>query len=504
MGEFADKMGIKNPGDLILSSDWNNVVSEIDTINGNVATVDSKAEANNTAIHALETRISKAEADLQSLLSAIDTLRGRFRRITLNTDRHRFAFGETGVITATVTAVDGSPVDFSDSGRPWIDFVTVWGRLSAADGYATTGGEGGRTVSVQVDEHGVAKVNIHAESATGATQEEESAAYGVLQTVNDEGITFAEKIISANTPQDTGLEQYYKTVNQMYDNSPEKHFTRYVDKYCQRSMYQVQPEYSIADWYINDYRTTVMAFVKGDNNPVTAEPSLGTAAIQVTFRDWLYPWLVLGFMATYVELVDVYVEAMQAVEAETYAEAVASMQKQVEDIIKDKGKAGRQRDYMAMEEALTKIIAGDNPAYVEKVARNARDGIRVQKEMDMTSGGGMDTFLALTSMDARNMEQVEKVQHDAADLLEQEMEKARTEIFNGVRAEQQEFKEEIFSETNPVALPALHRKIQALDNQVSGLVVLDPASVTSGLDKVAGVEHRLMVLESKVEGRQPG
>jgi len=125
MGEFADKMGIKNPGDLILSSDWNNVVSEIDTINGNVATVDSKAEANNTAIHALETRIS----------TAIDTLRGRFRRITLNTDRHRFAFGETGVITATVTAVDGSPVDFSDSGRPWIDFVTVWGRLSAARGH---------------------------------------------------------------------------------------------------------------------------------------------------------------------------------------------------------------------------------------------------------------------------------------------------------------------------------------------------------------------------------
>ncbi len=497
MGEFADRMGTKNPGDLILSSDWNSVVSEIDTINGNVASVDSKADENLEKIQAIESRISQAETELQSLLSSIDTLRSRFRRVTLNAQRYRFAFGETGVITATVTEVDGSPIDFASSQRPWIDFVTVWGRLSPADGYASSQGEGGRTISVQVDGQGVAKVKIGAESAAGATTEEESSVHGVLQTVDEEGITFAERIVSANTPQDMGMEKYYQTVNRMYESSPGRHFTRYVDKFSRDAMFKVEPDHSITEWYFNDHRTTVMAFVKGDNNPLTAEPSLGTASIQITFRDWFYPWLVLGFLTSYAELVDDYVEMFRAVAGQTYSETSDAMQKQVEEIVRDKGMMGRQRDYMAMEEALSRITAGDGPSHIRQVAMHAKESIGVQKVMNLLPGNSMETFKVLTGMDARTMEQVEKAELNVAAATGKEMERAKTEIYNEVRSLQQEFRDEIFSETSPVALPSLQRKVQAIETKVQGLVALDPEKVVSKLNQVTGIEQRLMVLEGR-------
>ena len=497
MGEFADKMGTKNPGDLILSSDWNQVVQEIDSINGNVAQVETRADANRAAIEQLEARMSKAETDLQSLLSAIDTLRGRFRRVTLNTERARFAFGESGVITARVTAVDGSPIDFSNTARPWIDFVTVWGRLSPAGGFAAVSGEGGRTTSVQVNEEGVAKVKISAESAVDATEEEESSANGVMQTVNDNNITFAEMILAANTPQDTSLQLCYSTINHLYDNNPGKHFTRYVDKYYKKKVWQPQPEISIADWYFNDHRTTVMAFVKGDSNPLTAEPALGTAAIQVTFRDWIHPWIILGYMPAYTLLVDEYTTMMQAAYADTYAQTTSNMKEHIFDTVKDKGWIGMQRDLLAFEEALSRVPSGDSPGFIQDVARHVKDSIRVQKEINLIQGSSLETFSTLTEIDARNIGRMEDIKHETAGVVEQEMQRAKADIINDVRQQQQEFRDEIFSDASPVSLPALHRRIQALDTEVSGLVSLDPESVTAKLDKVAGIEQRLMALENR-------
>ncbi len=497
MGEFADRMGTKNPGDLILSSDWNQVVKEIDTINGNVSQVETRADANRTAIEQLETRMEKAETELQSMLSAINTLRGRFRQVTLNTERSRFAFGETGIITAQVSAIDGSAIDFSETARPWIDFVTVWGSLSAADGFASLGGEGGRTISVQVNEQGIARVQIRAESASNATEEEESSANGVMQTVNDNGLTFAQIILSANTPQDTSLQNSYSTINHIYDNNPGRHFTRYVDRYYRKKALQPRPEVSIADWYFNDHRTTVMALVKGDNNPVTAEPSLGTAAIQITFRDWIYPWIILGYMPAYTGLVDEYTEIMQAAFTETYSQTSSNMKARVYDTVKDKGWIGMQRDLNAFEEALSRVSAGDSHASMQNVAKHVKESIRVQKEINMSHGSSLETFSILTDIDARNTGRMEDIRNETTGVVEQEMQKAKAEIINDVKSQQQEFRDEIFSETAPVSLPALQRRIQALDTEVSGLVSLDPEAVTANLDKVSGIEHRLMVLENR-------
>src|SRR5690606_1912601 len=128
------------------------------------ASVDEHVAALTGRAEALEARADAAAAEIAALRDAL----APFRRVTLRTQRTRFALGELAEITAHVTALDGSPLDLSNAAaRPFVDFVATWGQLRPVAGFQSLGGADDRTLSVRVDEQGEARVVLRAEHAVG-------------------------------------------------------------------------------------------------------------------------------------------------------------------------------------------------------------------------------------------------------------------------------------------------------------------------------------------------
>ncbi|MDX2478084.1 MAG: hypothetical protein QNL05_12055 [Gammaproteobacteria bacterium] len=499
MGDFATSMGTKNPGDLILHDDWNKVIEEIDSNTSDITAIEETVETNQTSIEGLTERIATAESQLGSLLSAIDTLRNRFRRVTLHTERSKFAFGEAGEITATLTALDGSTLDLgSTSDRPWIDFVTVWGKLQAASGFTSVGGEGDRTISVQVNSEGIARVQLKAESSLGVTEEGETSASAIMQTVTSNGLSIATNLLAASTPQDTVLQESYQIISQVYDNSPNMHFTHYADNYYQQMQWGViQPAIVLPNWFSQDYRTSVMAFVKGDNNPLTAEPNLGTTTIQVTFRDWLLPWIITDYQPGYINFIDTYQPILLGAIDSDYTLSSNRIKDHVAEIIKGKGKLGQQRDFRALEATMGGINMSNPPKFLPEMMQQLQGSIRLQKTISLiTETGNTDALSLLAGMDVKSEGGRESFQQNMETFVNDKMSDARNEINAEVRITQQQLRDEIFSDSSTNSFNVLRSRVDSMDNVITGLQQLDSDKINLELIKVEGLNQRLLRLEN--------
>lgn len=403
MGNLADRFGGKHPGELIQARDWNGLIDGIEAIES----------ALTARVEDLDARLGGIEAGLGDLRGAVDLLLGQTRRVSLNTGRVRYAIGELAEITARVADARGNPLDLADeAARPWVDFVSSWGHLRPVDGFRSIAGAGDRTLSVQVNAQGEARVLLRAEHAEGFTREAEGHVSTTLTTVLPAtNKSVLATILEANTPMEADLRGAFQVMSREYDRVDAVNVRDYVDTYFVRNPARVAgklPPITHQTW--RDYRSTVLAFLKGDSDPSTAEPGQGVCSIQVTFRDWIGPWLNLDYLPKAKDLATDYGNLFQANVGRDFAETTTKFRDKVSERVRDKGLIGKQRDYQAASLALDDLSGpAGGPGFVGDAARSVRSAIGLQQALETSEAA---LFAPATQVGLQAVTQV-AVQADA-------------------------------------------------------------------------------------------
>ncbi len=481
MGKLVDNFGGKVSGELIKSTDWNSMLETVEEMLDNVtATLGARIDTLESRADSLEARSTNAEVRLDDAESTLDLISSRLRRLDLSTTTTRFVIGQRGTITATVTAIDGSPLDLSNAAtRPWVDFVTVWGTLKAASGFVSRGGAGDQTLSVQLNSEGIAQVLIRANHAELFAEEEEQEVEGFLSTIPQANnpSTVADIILEANTPNDANMNFAYSAVSSVYDSSSSNNtvvMQRYIDAY-----YITQPSRTVADFTSvftqrwRDYRATVMAMLKPDNNPTTADGALASASIQVTFRDWIAPWVIVDYLPAFNTLQLDYGNRFRNLIGSALEPSINSIVAEVDDIIRNKGLIGRQRDLLAVEAAISGLsFDTDPPAFMPDLVQSIQFGSQVQHAIfysqTVTPGdtGGALGFDALARSTGRAASEADAVETRLEKSIDSKLDAATDNLLNEVNITQTKFKDELLNEEGPIL--SVQRDVAAFSGQVQG------------------------------------
>lgn len=511
MGEFADRMGTKDPGNLILSGDWNEVVSEVDKINGDVAGVAATVAENKTLIDTLDTRISDALTTLATLESTIQTLRQQFRRLRLNTARANFAIGEQGEIIAQVTDLEGNALSFADAAsRPWVDFVTVWGQFRAASGFLSRGGEDDRSISVRCDANGIARVTLSADH-TGAvsTQASEEVA-AVMETRSSSpsspspsGTRLGDRILAANTPMEANLDGAFQVFNLEYERSDSQNFRNYVDQYYLASPYYALPGYRYRHSW-RDHRTTVMAFVKADNDPLTADLNLASSSIQVSFRDWIGPWINLGYLAD-LGILEGAVRTQLAPRVENdYRRTSEGWLDEIGGLMANRGVIGRQKVALAAEQALANLNVTNPPPFMQEVTQTFRQAMRFQQSLNYSQNLALENNSApvglnlVGNLDGKAQSDNQRAKADLQLFVDEQIDQARNSLNNEIRAVQQQFRDDLFAESGTIR--NLQRDVTSINGIVTNLQDFNVGDAQTRLNLVEGLNIRMQALEGRSRG----
>jgi len=488
MGELVDDFGGKVSGELIKSADWNGMLAKVETMLDTVASelgarIDSlelRADGLEARADTLETRTTAVEGRLDAAETTLDLVRSRLPRLDLNTTTTRFAIGQRGTITAQVTTIDGSPLDLSDeASRPWVDFVTVWGTLKAADGFTSRGGAGDQTLSVQLNENGIARALIRASHAELFAEEEEQEIEGFLSTrpQAESSATIADMVLAANTPNDATMNFAYQTISMEYDrttsgNSPV--FQRYIDAYYVNQPSRAAGDYaSVFTQRWRDYRATVMAFLKPDSNPATADGALASASIQVTFRDWIAPWVIVDYLPGLGGLQLDYGNRFRNLIEPSLGPSITNIIDEVDDIIRGKGLIGRQRDLLAVDAAIGGLpFEVDPPPFMPDLVQAIQFGSQVQHAMfysqAVTPGdsGGALGFGAVAGSAGRAASEAGEVEARLEETIDSKLDSATESLRNEVSISQVKFQEELLQEDGPIL--SVQRDVAAFSGQVQG------------------------------------
>lgn len=420
MGEDADRvatdlvsrLGNKAPGQLIKSADWNNLVQSVQNIeralNTRVASLETTVNENfatvNNQIHEVEERVDKADEriavltdELGALQAQFNSVLGQYYRVTMETSKATFALGELAQVTAKVTDLLGNPLNLTNpADRPFIDFVSSYGRLKAVAGFESLGGVDDRTLSVQADASGVARVILRAEHVEGFTDEDENEIAATLTTKLPNNATIAEVISRANTPMEANISTAFRTMTAEYDRPDGLSLRSYVDSYYinnkSRITGRITPNLSDhvrTRW--RDYRSTVMAFAKRDNNPLTPDQARGVSSIQVTFRDWISPWIILDYTDEVMTrpLVDDFRGVVRPHITKDFNESILLLKNEVKRSVVDKGLVGKIRTYDVMSRAFNSLAVDNPPAFLNNVTQSLQNAVNIQSTLAPTQFGAI-------------------------------------------------------------------------------------------------------------------
>ena len=416
MGELVEKLGNKSDGGLIKSDDWNSLVRGIeavetkldDRIDALESTMTQRFQASDERISDLENRVNDlsdeigseldtVKADIADLKDALSTLYAEIAPIYercwslyLESPKQQFALGEKATIRATVKDFRGDTL----GERPWVDFVSVWGRLRPAPGFTSRAGAGNRNLSVQVNDDGIAEVYLSSEHADGFTEEAENEVLGALRTkVPSSDISIADTILSAETPMQAKETGAFRLVRNEYDRTGALSVRNFVDAYYMKNQ-AIRNQKIIPNFYHTwrDYRATVLAFVKKDADPGTPDQSRGVSSIQITFRDWIGPWLSLDYFQELDTLLSDYRGRLgsRTVITDNLPDSLRNIQDEVLSITDGKGVVGKQRDYKAINKAVGTLDMVDPPSFVSTLAKTVRGAIGVQRMLETTQAHVVD------------------------------------------------------------------------------------------------------------------
>lgn len=381
-----EDLGEKEPGFLLRAEDWNTLIASlvvvrdvVDGLQGDVLTLQSDLTGLDERVGALDDRVT----ELEPLLP----LRTDYYRVTLESSRVSFAIGELATITVRVTDIGGEPVDFRQQARPWVDVIGSWGRLRAAPGFTSREGVGDNSLSVQVNNEGLARITLRSDHAEGLSAAEEDQVSGALQSTlagSDESLWQA--ILAAPTPTDARAQSAYRIIDTEYERSGSP-LKGYLDGYHVSNQYRAGLNlYRPRTGRWRDYRSTIMAFVKNDADPRTPDHTRGTATMQVTFRDWINFWLadyVGGFGSIVGDIVADFVPDISF-------DFTTTMERWTDRIFlmnEDAGSIGRQRNYRAIGKAMDDIDVADPPVYFNGLKDDIRSAIFMQTAIDPAESG---------------------------------------------------------------------------------------------------------------------
>lgn len=380
MAATLEELANKQPGELIRSQDWNDLVTNIlalrDELRGGITAASARIDQVDAAVAELGTRVDT----LGPRIEALEALSGEFFRVTLTTSQRLYALGDLVEIEARVLSLSGEPLTFAEDARPWVDFITTWGQLSAVGGFTTVMGTENRGVSVRTDSQGIARVRVRADHVEGLAIETDDDVAGALTTVlpaNNRSL--AAEFILAQTPAEAQQRGVFKAVSAMYDRDAPRSFRRYVDQFYLKqtqtaaSSIKVTP---ITRW--RDYRCTVLALVKHDIDPLTPDPVRATSSIQVTFRDWILPWLLHDYFVDIGPLVKDLVARLNPKITANYAESLDGLKLEVNDFVQSDDLIAKHRNYRVAGDALDKAGGDGAPAFTGRLTGTMRDAVNIQ------------------------------------------------------------------------------------------------------------------------------
>lgn len=493
MGLLADAIGNKVAGELIKSQDWNQLVAALETVEASLnERVDTLETTLTGQIATLGGQIAQLRSDVDILQGIVNPLVQRYYRLNLSTERVSYALGQLADITVQLTDLRGDPVTFTAQNRPWVDLVATWGQFRPVSGFVTRGGVGDRTISVQVNASGLATVRLRSDYAEGLTDEDEDEMAVVLQS-RPQGMTLAlaDAILTATTPMEA--RPTYQLLRSEYERSGR--VQTYLDTHYLR-----HPSISVGTllpslgsrW--RDYRATVMAFVKPDADPTTADASLGVSSLQITFRDWIGPWIVDFINPPVVELpVGSYRDRLRPKITGRYLESTGLIKDEIADIVRGKGLLGKQRDYRTLTEALNQLDPVTAPPFLNTLTESMQDAIGIQQALGatQTKALGLATqevgFKVFSDAALRADTNTAAAQETLAATVQTQVTQSIAQARQTLQQEQQAFRAAIEAD-NGVVQRAIRQQIAPLQDQVAVLRNLDPAVVNRQLQDVAALK----------------
>lgn len=448
---LVDDFGGKISGELVRADDWNGMLAAIE---GLITTRIAPLEA---AVAALAPRVSAAEAQLAELAGVAETLRTRYCRLTLQTPFSQFAIGQRATITAKVANFDGTPLQ-PGAARPWVDFVTAWGTLSAVPGFVSRAGTDGQTLSVQVDANGEAKVLLQAHHAKGVSPAEHLQFEGIMGTTISSGgaqTKVSQAILGAPTPGSDVVKLAFKAITQAYV-APDKAAQKYLDAYYLEQPGIVATDFGASSW--TDYMTTVFAFVKPDADATSPDGAMASGAIQVTFRDWVRRWLRDDFFKDLTNPIKEWRELVPGLMGDDLPGSVKDILNEFEKRTKGGGVLGGQRQLQAGVEAANGLKNTSNPLPFFKDAMSAvASGLTVQSglsyaqavlpgEPSATSAG-----LVVAGVSTHATGQAERVGEQLGKQFQVELAAATKKLGEQSKADQQVFQAQLLRDDGPIA-----------------------------------------------------
>ena len=464
----------KSPGHLIRHDDWNSLVTVVTHI---ALAAKSLVDANlvnrvttlETDVNSMKTKLANVEASLNQIESQITPLLNNYQ-VTMKTSKQHYALGELCEITVQVNNLQGQFVN----PRPWVDFVGTWGKLKAAPGF-TSGqlGEGGRSLSVQVNAQGMAKVLLSVNTSSVVTFNDELQVQAMLYSLSDDGqTTVVDAVMKAPTPGDARAKKGFKTLGREYEQTGSTAWRKYANDLY--SKYGREGIIHAGEW--DERLATVLAFARPDGDPVTPDGARGVASIQVSFRDWVSAWghdYTIDTGSMEVELGGKWTHIVDA-EIEMPLDKLLHV---VKDDLTHKTHWGRDKYMQAAQGALDKIGRSGNPARQERVAQAAHAvAAQAASESKFVSSGEqqgvpvMEAHLA-TSRDTQKVsQQVEAVTQQVQQT--QGLSQAVSVLEGRMQSTEQVGR-------------SIQGSLQLINENVRGINALDETSLKGGVQKIS-------------------
>lgn len=467
----------KSAGHLIRHNDWNDLVGVVSRLAGAVKTIVDADVINR--LTALETTVNTlANTTVPSIIERLDDVETSIEPLlqnyvmTMRSSRQHYALGEVCEITVQVTNLQSQFIN----PRPWVDFVCSWGKLRAATGFASSQlGEGGNSLSVQVNSEGVAKVWLSAGIAMANAQQEMQMFAIMNNQVEGETYTVAEAMMQAPTPGDNRAKKAYKQMHREYERADSNVWRNYADGYRVGNYGRWGGTYSSGEW---DYHyATVMAFARPDGNPTTPDGARAAASIQISFRDWVSSWgndYVIDFGELEVELEQDWGNIIVIDEENP----LDKLWHRVEEMVADRGIWGRQKFYEAGQAAINKGVTTGDPLRSAKDQASKALGAQAAADLSQmqVSGGrqrGTPVMGAYMAQGARTENISKQV---AAVSAEASQAKGLSESVSVLEGRMQS--------TEQLGR-SIQGSLQLINENVRGINALDETSLKGGVQKIS-------------------
>lgn len=441
MPPLAPTLGNKAAGELIKAKDWNDLIAAVDGLTQSLADFQASASARFAALDARIGALDGRVATVEGLAAPVDALLAVNRRLELRTPNAVYALGQLATIEARIGSLPGAPVlDLRNAAtRPWVDFLATWGELQPAPGTEVRAGGGHRSLSVRVDAQGVAKALLRAESSRTLPVASEAQVDATLAT-QVQGRPLSSWILAADTPTAAEVRPVFERLSVEYQRVDARHVRDFVDQRFEHrpSDFALDPAIfqPIAPQTWNDERATVIAILKPDAAPETADASLGVSSLEVRFRDWTRPWFYLNFLPGAETLEIDLRDRFGARNEPTFEATLDNFRNEAIERIRGLGPIGRARAYRAMDGALDKLAAGDAPGPVRQASESMRRAIRVERSVQ-TTGEGAFLLDSLAASDALSGHKASDAQAAVVGSVQQELRHASETLRADVRTQMQ-------------------------------------------------------------------